>query len=301
MECKIFKATDDYADEEIIIRDPYLFPRQHPVRSVALGGAAAVSLVFAFVLWSRCCPPMKEDRLKLKLCFWYQCLAAFGSLLEVAATAFLSENDGFALILMARVVTITSLGPLLAAANGMGETIWPSKRWQEVWIVSIIFLLASLAGFLTLSLMLRDFGLLTLGCIMATGASYAGALWLVAMYKVKFPRFFGQNAAGPIAAGCLVGSYLFLGFADLTCGPPGHADCYARCFVPEGGLHYLIWMGAAMLAHCSIWLFLNEDEPLLRIIWPKILTFRLFHQEEPVESTETQAPDATEIQAADAS
>ena len=93
MECKIFKATDDYADEEIIIRDPYVFPRQHPVRSVALGGAAAVSLVFAFVLWSRCCPPMKEDRLKLKLCFWYQCLAAFGSLLEVAATAFLSEND----------------------------------------------------------------------------------------------------------------------------------------------------------------------------------------------------------------
>ena len=155
------------------------------------------------------------------------------------------SQDGFALILMARVVTITSLGPLLAAANGMGETIWPSKRWQEVWIVSIIFLLASLAGFLTLSLMLRDFGLLTLGCIMATGASYAGALWLVAMYKVKFPRFFGQNAAGPIAAGCLVGSYLFLGFADLTCGPPGHADCYARCFVPEGGLHYLIWMGAA--------------------------------------------------------
>ena len=155
------------------------------------------------------------------------------------------SQDGFALILIARMVTITSLGPLLASANGLGETIWPSKRWQDVWIVSILFLLASLAGFLTLSLMRRDFGLLALGCIMATGASYAGVVWLVAMYKAGFPGQAFQTAAGPMAATFLVGSYLFLGLTDRTCGPPGHADCYAHCVVTEGGLHYLIWMGAA--------------------------------------------------------
>ena len=115
MECKIFKATDDYADEEIIIRDPYLFPRQHPVRTVALAGAAVLSLSFAFVLWSRCCPPFKEDRLKLKLCLWYQCLAACGSLLEVATTAFLSENDALSanctyFIFMCVLFTHISLG-----------------------------------------------------------------------------------------------------------------------------------------------------------------------------------------------
>ena len=145
------------------------------------------------------------------------------------------------MILIARMVTITSLGPLLASANGLGETIWPSKRWQNVWIMSILFLLASLAGFLTLLLMRRDFGLLILGCIMALGFFYTGAVWLLATWKLNLQAI-AYTGAG--AAILLAGAYIFLGLTDLTCGPPGHVDCYAHCLLGQGGLHYILWMAA---------------------------------------------------------
>ena len=110
-----------------------------------------------------------------------------------------------------------------------------------MWIVSITFLLASLAGFLTLSLMLRDFGLLSLGCIMGLGFFYTAAVWLLAIWKLKLQAIAFTGAAAVVL---LAGSYIFLGLTDLTCGPPGHVDCYARCFLGQGGTHYILWMAA---------------------------------------------------------
>mmetsp|Transcript_26279 Transcript_26279/g.57490 ORF Transcript_26279/g.57490 Transcript_26279/m.57490 type:complete len:293 (-) Transcript_26279:244-1122(-) len=272
MECEFEGGKFD----DFIIQDPYLFPAAHGGRLVGLwcnGGLCGLLAVLIWLPWFR---PKMKDRLKIKLCSWYAVLTSCGNALEALATCVLSENDGFALMLIARMVTITSLGPLLALANGLGEAIWPSKRWQDVWIVSILFLLGSLAGFLTLSLMLRDFGVLALGCTMALGFFYTGAVWLLTLLAIRERQPIAYT--GVIAVILLAGSYIFLGLTDLTCGPPGHVDCYVHCFLGQGGTHYILWMAVVLGANGFLWMHFYDDQPRgAQIQWPKILTFRMFH------------------------
>lgn len=161
------------------------------------------------------------------------------------------SQDGFPMILIARMVTITSLAPLIASVNGVGEYLWPSKHWQNVWIMSFLLLLASIAGFISLSLVYRRLSLVFLAGIMGLGALYVEVGWVISVRKTpkttepdSLCTMKGVYVNGPIAALLLLASYSFLGATDATCGPPGHEKCYRDCFLGQGGIHYLVWMCA---------------------------------------------------------
>ncbi|CAE7731031.1 unnamed protein product [Symbiodinium sp. CCMP2592] len=157
---------------DIIIRDPYLFPAAQTVRGVIHIAVAVLHTGVIVIL--ACLFKGGPVTLKRKICYFYLALAGIGSAVEGAATLIFTEKDGSAMALIARAITITSLGPLLVEANGMGESLWPSKHWESVWILSILYLLGSLAGFLTASSLSDTLSLLLLACFMGLGALYSG-------------------------------------------------------------------------------------------------------------------------------
>lgn len=144
------------------------------------------------------------------------------------------------------MVLITSLGPLLVVVNGMGETTWASQHWAAIWILSISFLLGSVAAFLATSLLAPRVALLALAVIMSLGALYVTGVWILVIRKVGFQvQGFLASSKGPIGALLLLPAYISLGVFDPMCGAQAHENCYEGCPGNNAGTHYLLWMSAA--------------------------------------------------------
>ena len=88
MEC----VADGGKNGDIIIRDPYLFPLAHAVRTAMLFATSALGILFASSFF---CPAIRSGpwNLTKKICCWYLGLNSFGCALEAAATVFLSESE----------------------------------------------------------------------------------------------------------------------------------------------------------------------------------------------------------------
>ena len=199
-------------------------------------------------LMYRCFPPSSkvvssQARFQRGLFFAFQMISALGNMLEALAATVFSENDGLPLIVLARMMIIVSLGPLITVSSCLVETIWPSKRWRDLWILCVFFMLGSLAGFGVACL--GAHGLIALACIMGFGLLYIASMWSVAAYSLQ------GDKSGVVGAILPMASYILLAVTDPSCGPPGHATCYDQCFV-GAGMHYLIALPGMFGGTCAL-------------------------------------------------
>lgn len=236
----------------------------YPVKSICLYSMAAIAALLALVEWhlGRISPNTDTARHLQHLHQWlyitYFALSGLGYLVEAIATAVFSQRSGFSLFLISRILSTSSSAPLIGLVNGVGEAIWPSRRWQGIWIFSGVFLVASLTAVMVVASRAGEFALTVVACILGVVHVYAAVIWAIGAF------LFAHYKLNCVAALVLAVGLAALAVMDFDCGPAGHAKCYEKCITFPGG-HYLLAFVPIFFAYTL--LGMSHTDPPKELTW----------------------------------
>lgn len=250
----------------VVILDPSFNAFTYPVKSICLYSMAVIAALLAFVEWhlGRISPNADTAPHLQKLHQWlyitYFALSGLGYLVEAIATTVFSQRSGFLLFLISSILTTSSSAPLIGLVNGVGEAIWPSRRWQGIWIFSGVFLVASLTAVMVVASRAGEFALTAVACILGIVHVYAAVIWAIGAF------FFAHYKLNCVAALVLAAGLAALAVMDFECGPAGHAKCYEKCITFPGG-HYLLAFVPIFFAYTL--LGMSHTDPPKELMWPE--------------------------------
>lgn len=250
---------------------------------------AAIAALLALIEWHfgrmhrNANTAMYLQRLHLRLYITYFTLSGLGYLVEAIATTAFSQSSGFALFLLSRCLTTFSSAPLVGLVNGVGEAIWPSRRWQGIWVFSGVFVVGSVVLVILVASRAGEFALTVSASILGLVHVYAAVMWAIGACV------FGCYGINCVAALILVLGLAALAVMDLSCGPAGHVECYEKCITFPGG-HYLLAFVPIFFAYTLLGMSHTDPPPELK--WSEAFHIyqRFKHSGEPdSEASETQS------------
>ena len=234
------------------------------MKSICLYSMAVIAALLAFVEWhlGRISPNADTARHLQNLHQWlyitYFALSGLGYLVEAIATTVFSQRSGTLLFFISRILTTSSSAPLIGLVNGVGEAIWPSRRWQGIWIFSGVFLIASLTAVMVVASRAAAFSLTVVAVILGIVHIYAAVIWAIGAI------FFAHYKLNCVAALVLAVGLAALAVMYFDCGPAGHAKCYEKCITFPGG-HYLLASVPIFFAYTL--LGMSHTDPPKELMW----------------------------------
>ena len=209
-------------------------------------------------------PAAEIQLLHRRLYTSYFLLSGLGYVVQGIAST-VPQSNGSALLMLSRLLAIASAAPLIVLVNGVGEAVWPSRRWRSVYFCWTILLFILSASIFILVAMAEELLVVTVSLSLAALHFYAAAIWTAG--ACAFAHYKLNCAAALVFSACQV-SFAAL---DPACGAYAHADCYRNCPTLPGR-HYLFALSPTFFSYCLM--AMSHTDAPSELAWPEAFFFR---------------------------
>ncbi|CAE7806189.1 unnamed protein product [Symbiodinium sp. CCMP2592] len=178
----------------------------------------------------------------------YFALFTVSLLLQVLASllSFAGENIE---LLFARVLVAVACGCRLCIGVGVAEGLFPSRLWILAWMSSV----GLTVGFVAVILAVSDaFGTEDPGEFVEASAVSVAYLWMILVWTLasrKNPKIRPYLKIKVPASVVLMAAFWVRALFEPSCGPRGHAECYASCGLGAAGVHHILFGALLLIPH----------------------------------------------------